>query len=638
MTPRPLALLPALLATLALLGACDDDAAPAQNGADTGQDAAPGDDVAADTPDTPAPDTTPEPDTGLDATADTEDPLPSGTLLIDPANPTLELALGQTDNIQFSASLVNDAGQLEPVRATWELSHLRLGSIDPNTGRLGASGAGGRVRVTASFRDATAETWLTVVIKDQHLDPDVTGDDVTLFEAADNPEGNRAPELIYPEDGTRFPQNLRGITIQWQTGGNDLFRVRFTSPFVDLVAYTTQSVWTPPETLWETLIRSLAGEPITVSVDGVNGPGEVNPSRNTTSFSFSSDVVTGAIYYWSTADSGIMRLPVGDTAPERFFTFGTPPGTPCVGCHTVSRDGRRMAFNTAPVGLPLGPLMAIEVDDPTKRIIDIPQNINGMQPTFSPGGERIVSGWQGTLTERWTDGTCTGSRTPCETSADCNGVACVTGQPIQPIPTPDGAKAAFPDWSPDGTFLAAAISRSAFAVALDFEMTQGGIMAIRRDGEGWGIPTVVLEPPTDPNTNNTHPAISPDSRWIAFTHTGQPLQDIQGNLTDSNLFIVSPTARSPIALQRAHKGSGYANNWPKWAPFHGEHMWLAFSSSRPYGKVPTSTEGPQIWVTAIDPAKAAQGEDPSWPAFWLPFQNPASGNHIPYWAVYTKEP
>jgi len=613
--------------------ACDDEEAPAPAAADVGVDAA-------DRPDA-EPDVTPDaaaPDVLEDAAVDTGDTLVPGSLLIEPSNPTVELAIGQDDTILFAASRVNDAGVPEPVDATWELSHLRLGSIDPNAGRFGTTGAGGRVRVTASFRGATADTFLTVIIKDTHLDPDVQAGDVGLFDAEDNPEGNRAPELIYPEDGTRFPQNLRGITIQWQTGGNNLFRVHFTSPFVDLVAYTGASVWTPPDALWSTLIRSLAGEPITVSVDGVNGPGEVNRSRNTTAFSFSSDVVTGAIYYWSTADSGIMRLPVGDTAPERFITFGTPPGTPCVGCHTVSRDGKRMAFNTAPLGLPLGPLMAIDVDDPTDRIIDIPQNINGMQPTFSPNGSRIVSGWQGTLTERWTDGTCQGDPTPCVTDADCNGVACVTGQPIQPVPSPNGTKAAFPDWSPDGTFLAAAITRSPIAVALDFEVTQAGLMVVRRDGDGWGIPTVVLEPPTDANTNNTHPATSPDSRWIAFTHKGLGLPDVNGNTVESDLFLISPTSRVPIPLLKAHKGAGYANNWPKWAPTSGEHMWLAFSSSRPYGKVPTSTEGPQIWVTAIDPHKASQGEDPSWPAFWLPYQSPDSGNHIPFWAVYMKEP
>ena len=43
--------------------------------------------------------------------------------------------------------------------------------------------------------------------------------------------------------------------------------------------------------------------------------------------------------------------------------------------------------------------------------------------------------------------------------------------------------------------------------------------------------------------------------------------------------------------------------------------------------------GTQLWMVAFDPARAAAGMDPSFPAFWLPFQDINSGNHIGQWST-----
>ena len=42
---------------------------------------------------------------------------------------------------------------------------------------------------------------------------------------------------------------------------------------------------------------------------------------------------------------------------------------------------------------------------------------------------------------------------------------------------------------------------------------------------------------------------------------------------------------------------------------------------------------PQIWMAAFDPEAAKQGKDASFPGFWLPFQDIASGNHIAQWVT-----
>jgi hypothetical protein len=63
-------------------------------------------------------------------------------------------------------------------------------------------------------------------------------------------------------------------------------------------------------------------------------------------------------------------------------------------------------------------------------------------------------------------------------------------------------------------------------------------------------------------------------------------------------------------------------------------MWMTFSSRRNYGlrlQGLTADAGAQLWMVAFDPAKAAAGQDGSFQAFWLPFQDIDSGNHIAQW-------
>jgi hypothetical protein len=38
-------------------------------------------------------------------------------------------------------------------------------------------------------------------------------------------------------------------------------------------------------------------------------------------------------------------------------------------------------------------------------------------------------------------------------------------------------------------------------------------------------------------------------------------------------------------------------------------------------------------MAAFDPAKAGSSQDPSFPAFWLPFQDITGGNHIAQWST-----
>lgn len=580
-------------------------------------------------------------DVGGDVSGDVIDvgPAEPGSLVIDPPAVTVTQGLMESRQVEFRVRRVEEDGTLSAVSgAFWESDNPRLGVIESATGVLTTSGVGGEASVTVSAAGVSAQAQVRVVVSGEFFGPNASPTDAQAFEGQ---QAEGGPALVYPEDGTMFPQNINGVSLQWRPSGHSVYQVRFQSRFVDVVGYVRgQAQWQPAGEVWRAIMRSTVNRSVTVSVAGGEGPGGVVERGAPITLNVSEDAVFGAVYYWSTTDAGIMRLPVGELTPEPFFTPAQPTGSPCVGCHALSPDGTRMAFNTAPVGLPIGPLMEIRVDDPTQRIIDLTQNIDGMQPTFNPDGTRIISGWGGVLTERLSDGRCESDMTLCQSNADCAMGDCVTGVPIRDLANPEGYSVAFPNWSLDDRWLAAAGTDSLLGnFLLDFGVPNSSIILYPHFGQDWGEPLVIVEPVND-QESHYNPAFSPDSAWIAYNYADgtDPNPDDNNANPSAELRLISPTRRSPIVLERANKGPMLSNSWPKWAPFNGRYLWLAFSSQRDIGLDVRPDDAPQIWVTAIDTVKALNGEDPSFPAFVLPGQGEGSGNHIPYWAVYEKEP
>ena len=92
-------------------------------------------------------------------------------------------------------------------------------------------------------------------------------------------------------------------------------------------------------------------------------------------------------------------------------------------------------------------------------------------------------------------------------------------------------------------------------------------------------------------------------------------------------------------------GTALTNSWPRWAPFVFQRtedpdthlVWITFSSTRRYGlRTPPGSSGEAmsgsfLWMAAVDPDRAAAGEDPSYQAFCLPFQDLDTSNHIAQW-------
>jgi hypothetical protein len=218
-------------------------------------------------------------------------------------------------------------------------------------------------------------------------------------------------------------------------------------------------------------------------------------------------------------------------------------------------------------------------------------------------------------------------------------------------------------------------------------------MAYMGNGQ-FGAPTPFL---MSGGENNFYPGYSPDGQLVVFDrvaqqgtgaldtcvttpHPGCPNDSFSN--PNSRLMLMQNKAGSTVIDLEAANGSPAAspnpvsNSWPKWSPFLNAYkndklLWIAFSSTRDYGirvrnhqtgmyqcyppdslEQPGAPHGsqfdptcqqPQLWMAAIDVTVAAQPQfvikpdavkDPSFKAFWVPYQDITTHNHTPQWTHY----
>jgi hypothetical protein len=424
----------------------------------------------------------------------------------------------------------------------------------------------------------------------------------------------REPAIVYPSHETMFPINVSRIRHDWSGGGsNALFRLRFEGPRTTVNVYTTDLTWEPDEEQWDWIAESNRGESVTLTVSGLDpdDPGDIWQSAPIT-LHFSDAEVEGAIYYWSTGTKGIMRALVSDPIPIKFYTDPmAADADTCVACHTLSRDGKRLA-----VGYGGETLREVNVPD---RDVIIPAGAvpgekgeKGMPSawtTFSPDGEMLLVAASGRLTLIDSD----------------------TGETIGPdagvVPIPAGTIATHPDWSALGDRVVITLGTRGG----NKEVEGGSIAILPYDAGEWGEPEIIVES-TGATDNNFFPVWSPDSRHIAYVNAPGKSKDAVG----ATLRLIPAEGGDPVIMtrlnERVNNEDGIidiGNSMPTWAPStRPGTFWLAFSSLRAYSVVrPQDDKEDQIWIAAIDPTAV----DPGFSAFWAPFQNIADGNHRAFW-------
>jgi hypothetical protein len=456
-------------------------------------------------------------------------------------------------------------------------------------------------------------------------DAESSFDGATPHDAGSDP--SQEPAIVYPSHETMFPINVSRIRHDWTSGSSDLFELRFVGQNTTVTVYTTALDWTPSEEQWDWIAESNRGGAVELTVSGITSAAPTDAwSSKPITLLFSDAAVEGAIYYWSTGTKGIMRATVSSSLPEKFYTDPTAADAEqCVACHTLSRDGKRLAVGyngerlrevsvperdvIVPVGASTAtPMMPMPGMMPPKGMM-MGEGMASAWTTFSPDGEKLLVAANGVLTLIDSD---TGERI-----GDNAGV----------VPIPPGTVATHPDWAATGDHIAIALGSKGGNKEIE-----GGSIALLSYEQGvWGEAEIVI-PSTGAQDNNFFPVWSPDSKYIAFVHAEGKSKDA----VSAELRLLDVATNQTISMvrlnQRVNNEDGVlklGNSMPTWAPStKAGTFWLAFSSLRPYSIVrPLDDKEDQIWIAAVDPS----ADDPGFAAFWAPFQSIDEGNHRAFW-------
>lgn len=561
--------------------------------------------------------------------------VPIDALSIDPPTATLVVkANGPTLTQTFRAMGSVGGGAPFQVPAVFTIDNTAPGAMSTGGTFTTNNAAGGLVNVKADYNGKSATAALTVKLEADEISGNVPMDPGSLFDPKTNTiipnDPTHGPSLVYPVAQTMFPQNLYRTMFDWRGGaGNNLWKLEFTSQSLTLSVYTDGvhatcvqagtggKCWETVQKTWTLLALSNAGGATKLTVYGTdtNNKGKVYASA-AYDFRFSKSPVPGALYYWSTTAQGVRRGTLADLAPSNFLTPAEADNN-CVACHTLSRNGKRLAADVGGENLWV---VDVVKSIPPPRVFTSYNNakIPNAWATFNPDTTRVVSASKGVL--RLLDGT---SGAPVGGN---NGV--IAG------PAPYGT---MPDWAPDGKHLVFVQS----AATKDRNLATSSIAWLSVANDTFSAPQVLLQS-AGATDNYCYPMFNPTSDWLAVAHgTGKGTD----NDVTSQIFVAraqpnttkDQLVRADTLVNDTTVATGIQNTMPTWAPTSADGLqWIAFTSTRDYGTIlaPGSSYGnkrDQLWIAAIDTTKLGQG-DPSFPAFRVPFLQLSENAHRPFWA------
>ncbi len=509
--------------------------------------------------------------------------------------------------LQFSAMGVFADGSIRDITplVEWQLDNGLLGAIDSRGLFTASHDAAGYGTVGIEARGLTATTKLTVIIDATVIDQAFPPPAANLFDPSIpfiSGDPMRSPKLIYPADATTFPQNIARTLFQFTRGtGNDAARVVFDSDVLHLAVETGADRWQADGMLQRLLAATGIAGPIRSEVHATSSTAlpQTIYVGNRVMLEYTEEAVGGPVYFWSGATNGIMRGGVDVETSGKLY----PLSTTCVGCHTISRDGTQLAMGQD--AMTSTDLLTINVGDLSPVIPASTSRPMGWA-TYSPDGTRVLVANNGRL--------------------DLYDAA--TGASLGTISLPPMRFATHPDWSPDGQWVAVALTPTA---PTNMDVKAASIARIPYNDGAWGTPQILVS--GSMMSNNYFPRYSPDGTYLAFVRATTASQ---GALS-AELMLIASDGGTPRRLRIASHRVGMqddvpdlASTMPAWAPGTRERAWLAFTSVRPYGAVlPTAGRG-QIWVTSLD---LTQSGDPSTAAFWLPCQDATVLNNNPVWST-----
>jgi hypothetical protein len=519
------------------------------------------------------------------------------------------------------------------------------------------------------------------------------------------PQTLGAPTLVYPPDGVLLPPNMNVLEVQWvppATGTASLYEVDFTNGVTNVLVETPCNsitsvrgvanvgcALTLSQTEWNDIAATNAnGDPVKVTVRATPSGGQcVTSSPQSVNVAFAKENLTGGIYYWQSATYGGVAGTTGgvyfhdfgsfDPVPTPFWTSGAT-GT-CVGCHTLSKDGVRMALmNDDPdADDEYGDVHTLTMDVATRTVVGANKYGPGFQTYSHDHGLEIVSNFkQGNNTSFgvWNGDGTTLLATDClpGTTAQANGM-CQAG----PGSTPQYGTQPNLSWD-DKTlvYVSAGVANgmSTISMAGDHHFLGGSLWSGAFDPTAHTLTAFTQLLGATGSQSFYYPDQSVDGNWIVFNEN----DDASAANNDGDCFynrqsrvkimhFPQKTGDQPLELAKLDVANGLTNSWPRWSPVvqtykNHQILWVTFSSNRDYGlrlvntgfdnyyppespsydqPQPASKQGvtfddyaaPQIWMAAIvvDTDRSLDATDRSFPAFWLPFQDVTAHNHSAQW-------
>lgn len=548
-----------------------------------------------------------------DSTTIGDDPIVE--VQIDPLDAIVTVIDGQLPApTQYTAIGITEGGLEVPIDGTWSWDRLDLASLGGQSGTFSASGiAGGQGVVSFDPAGALQPVKTSATVKLQFtnepepVDPGIKDG----FGMAADPDP--AMVLVYPYDNTVFPRGLTGPTIQWNGGGaNDLYYIHVYNDYFEYKAWlklpppSRFNFPKLPADIWLKLTASTEGQ---IKLDIQRFDGVKAYLAKTQTWTIAPANLTGTVYYWEVNNGNVVRLNIGADKPEQFIQ--KPAGVSCVACHSVSKDGSRIAAAFHGGYSPWN-----TIDAATGTVLYNPDSASGFQ-AISPNGSHVLWGQSdetGALKLSTYD-----SKTPLAT-----------------LTTP-GGKPQHPVWSGDGNKVA--FARKTDGNWLDFNNSELWLAEIDLMTNTFSNVKQIVDKLPAPLTTTTFPTFAPDSQWIAFNRLNQART--RGAVTEVWLTNLDGSVQTRLdqanGLGIIAPGQDQTTYEPTFLPVSvGGYYWLIIGSERTYGNTLTDTNPgsrrKQLWVTAID-SNIEPGKDPSHPGFWLPGQELNNSNMRGEWAL-----
>jgi hypothetical protein len=479
------------------------------------------------------------------------------------------------------------------------------------------------------------------------------------------------PELVYPLAGSMHPMNLGDITLQWKQGSaaNTVFRVQAASAGKSYDFYVpcveAECMFAVPEQHWLNLGWEFKGADVTLTVAGTDGSGGPVATSAPTPISYSPDAVRGALYYWAAAERALKRTTFGSKKAVPFIVPNSPTNDyDCVACHSVSRDGKTIAFAVTPLsGENIAAIQTAPTEKPDQPYVRPAKGATPFPADLSQGNTQGPTNYFGHNVALSPDGAISAVNgippeapnwPPYFELRDTR-----TGATLDKKPLGDplfGAEKLpiLPEWSPDGSQIAVALADATgdsetLGCVWTSETCRSSIAVLGYSGGTLGAPDILV--PNSGDEYHFYPSWSPDGKYIAFVSarwdkTAAPNQKSISN--PGAVLRLVPSSGGPHACPgpscyeltkgmqytaaQAASGAGKQSTWPKFAPFaqgaNGELMFISFNTKIDYGFL--AQDLTQLWMFAVDVSKLASG-DPSLAPIWLPYQDFEDGSLTPYW-------